>query len=43
MGEHSQVLNALRDGNAEKAAEALRSHVAVQGEKFQQLVANLNR
>lgn len=43
MGEHSQVLNALRDGNAEKAAEALRSHVAVQGEKFHQLVANLNR
>jgi DNA-binding GntR family transcriptional regulator len=43
MDEHSQVLIALQDGDAEKAAAALRSHVAVQGEKFHQLVANLNR
>lgn len=43
MGEHSQILTCLKAGEAEKAAEALRSHVAVQGEKFHQLIANLNR
>ncbi|MEP1930038.1 MAG: GntR family transcriptional regulator [Roseibium sp.] len=43
LNEHSQILMALKDGDAEKAAAALRSHVAVQGEKFHQLVANLNR
>lgn len=43
MNEHSQILAALREGDAEKAAAALRSHVAVQGEKFHQLIASLNR
>ncbi|MGB7243431.1 MAG: GntR family transcriptional regulator [Sulfitobacter sp.] len=43
MSEHSQILLALKDGDAEKAANALRSHVAVQGEKFHQLIASLNR
>lgn len=43
MKEHSQVLAALQDGDAETAADVLRSHVAVQGEKFHQLVASLNR
>jgi DNA-binding GntR family transcriptional regulator len=43
MNEHSLILSALKDGNAEKSAEALRSHVAVQGEKFHQLIASLNR
>jgi len=43
MNEHSQILAALKEGDAEKAAEILRGHVAVQGEKFHQLVASLNR
>lgn len=43
MNEHSQILKFLKEGDAEKAAEALRNHVAVQGEKFHQLIANLNR
>lgn len=43
MDEHSQVLRALTDGNAELAARVLRSHVAIQGEKFHQLIASLNR
>ena len=43
MKEHAQVLDALKNGDAETAAEVLRSHVAVQGEKFHQLVAMLNR
>ena len=43
MSEHLQILNALENGNAERAATVLRSHVAVQGEKFHQLVASLKR
>lgn len=43
MAEHSQVLSALQTGDAESAANVLRAHVAVQGEKFHQLVASLNR
>ncbi|MEL6509515.1 MAG: GntR family transcriptional regulator [Pseudomonadota bacterium] len=43
MNEHSQILKSLKEGDAEKAAEVLRNHVAVQGEKFHQLIASLNR
>lgn len=43
MNEHSRILAALQDGNATRTAEILRSHVAVQGEKFHQLIASLNR
>lgn len=43
MSEHSQILNALKNGDADQAAAVLRNHVAVQGEKFHQLVASLNR
>ncbi|GGX63998.1 GntR family transcriptional regulator [Tateyamaria omphalii] len=43
MSEHSKILHALKEGNAEKAASVLRSHVAIQGEKFHQLVASLKR
>ncbi len=43
MSEHSQILSALQDGDAQRAGDILRSHVAVQGEKFHQLVASLNR
>ncbi|THH38095.1 GntR family transcriptional regulator [Aliishimia ponticola] len=41
MHEHSQVLRALKAGDAETAADVLRNHVAVQGEKFHQLIASL--
>ncbi|WP_299546850.1 GntR family transcriptional regulator [uncultured Tateyamaria sp.] len=43
MSEHSEVLAALQAGNADQAASVLRRHVAVQGEKFHQLIASLNR
>jgi DNA-binding GntR family transcriptional regulator len=34
-------LDALEKGNPETAAQALRSHVAIQGEKFYRLAATL--
>jgi len=43
MGEHSEVLRFLRDGDADNTAKVLRDHVAVQGEKFHQLIASLER
>ncbi|MEH6728755.1 MAG: GntR family transcriptional regulator [Hyphomicrobiales bacterium] len=42
MAEHESIVAALQDGDAEKASDALRRHVAVQGEKFHQLMASLN-
>lgn len=42
MAEHVAIVAALQDGDAEKASDALRRHVAVQGEKFHQLMASLN-
>ena len=41
MAEHEAIVAALNEGNPEKAASALRSHVAVQGEKFHHLLASL--
>ena len=43
MAEHIMILTMLRDGNSEGTAKELRKHVAVQGEKFHQLFASLNR
>jgi len=43
MSEHSEILRALQDGGLGRAASELRSHVAIQGEKFHQLVASLKR
>lgn len=42
MAEHELIVAALQSGDGEAAARALRDHVAVQGEKFQQLMASLN-
>lgn len=42
MAEHLKIVTALQDGNAEDAAITLRGHVAVQGEKFHQMMATLN-
>ena len=41
MSEHEEIVRALETGQAEAAAKALRGHVAVQGEKFHQLMATL--
>ena len=43
MNEHSEILEALANGDAENAARVLRDHVAIQGEKFHQLMAGFNR
>jgi DNA-binding GntR family transcriptional regulator len=43
MAEHEAVVAALRAGEAERAAEVLRGHVAIQGEKFHLLMASLRR
>jgi DNA-binding GntR family transcriptional regulator len=41
MSEHEAIVAALETGDGEAAASAIRSHVAVQGEKFHHLVASL--
>ena len=41
--EHQSVLDALRDGDAERAVTAIRSHVMVQGERFNDLLAGLSQ
>ena len=42
LAEHEAIVDALRTGDGDLAARNLRNHVAVQGEKFQQLIAILN-
>lgn len=39
LDEHRAILSALEAGDAEAAADSLRGHVAIQGEKFQDLMA----
>lgn len=41
MAEHEAVVRALEDGDGERASTVIRDHVAVQGEKFHHLLANL--
>ena len=41
MAEHLEIVSALQNEDADGAANALRSHVAVQGEKFHRLMASL--
>lgn len=41
MAEHEAVVAALRAGQAERAAEVLRGHVAIQGEKFHLLMNSI--
>ena len=43
MTEHEEIMDALSAGDAERAAASLRSHVAVQGEKFHHLMASLKQ
>lgn len=42
MSEHHEIVSAIEAGDAGKAAECLRRHVAIQGEKFHDLMANYN-
>lgn len=41
MAEHEAIVAALERGDPERASEAVRSHVAVQGEKFHLLMSSL--
>ncbi|GLU31741.1 GntR family transcriptional regulator [Trinickia caryophylli] len=41
LAEHERVLDALRAGDGEEAAAALRAHIVVQGERFSDLIAAL--
>ena len=41
MAEHEAIVAALEDGDGPLAADAIRDHVAVQGEKFHHLIASL--
>ncbi|MEL7279673.1 MAG: GntR family transcriptional regulator [Pseudomonadota bacterium] len=41
MGEHQAIVAALEAGDGAQAADMLRAHVAVQGERFHQLFASL--
>ncbi len=41
MSEHEAILLAISDGDSIRAADELRGHVAVQGEKFHHLLTNL--
>jgi DNA-binding GntR family transcriptional regulator len=41
MREHEEIVAALEAGEARTAADAIRAHVAVQGEKFHHLIASL--
>ena len=41
--EHQAIVDALREGDAEKAALSVRNHVIVQGERFADLVSSLSR
>ena len=43
MTEHENIVDALTRGDAEGAANALRAHVAVQGEKFHYLMKTLRQ
>ena len=41
--EHQAIVDALREGDADKAVQSIRAHVVVQGERFADLIASLAR
>ena len=41
--EHQAIVDALREGDADQAQRAIRSHVVVQGERFADLIASLGQ
>jgi DNA-binding GntR family transcriptional regulator len=42
FAEHDAVVLAILEGDGQRAADLLRSHVVVQGQRFPDLVASLN-
>lgn len=42
LREHQGILDAIREGNVAGAAEVMRGHVAIQGERFTDLLASLS-
>ena len=43
LQEHAAIVAAIRAGDGAAAAEAMRAHVAIQGERFSDLLASLER
>lgn len=43
FGEHAAIVEAILAGDAETARHRLRDHVAVQGDRFSDLISNLSR
>ncbi|MBJ7538109.1 GntR family transcriptional regulator [Marinomonas transparens] len=43
MSEHEQIVEALTQGESDKAAQLLRGHVTIQGEKFRHLLSALKK
>ncbi|TIO08756.1 GntR family transcriptional regulator [Mesorhizobium sp.] len=43
IGEHAGIVQAILDGDEAAARERLRDHIAVQGDRFSDLVSNLSR
>ncbi|MGV8937409.1 MAG: GntR family transcriptional regulator [Allorhizobium sp.] len=43
LEEHGSIVDAILEGNDELARKLLRSHIAVQGDRFSDLVANIGR
>ncbi|MCR4265262.1 GntR family transcriptional regulator [Nitratireductor sp. ZSWI3] len=43
FGEHAAIVEAILAGQADAASRLLRDHIAVQGDRFSDLIANLDR
>ncbi len=41
--EHQAIVDALREGDVDKAQQSIRAHVVVQGERFGDLIASLGQ
>ncbi|MBD8893207.1 GntR family transcriptional regulator [Roseibium litorale] len=41
LSEHGQIVEAIKAGDSQRAAEALRQHVLIQGERFNDFVASV--
>jgi DNA-binding FadR family transcriptional regulator len=43
LQEHARILEAIIAGNAAEAADAMRTHVAIQNDQYTDLIATLQR